>query len=197
MPAAQLILDPVEALARLSHHADVTEDPYGVTTRDTDPQLGWREMYGRQLPLAAAPAALLLMDMLTRHPDRPPGLVQLAGVLALLLVGLAELPFIARLVEAVGELMVGTGYYKIAARSYLELQVPRALLVGVSATLLGIGLPVAVAQSFWLAGIVLTTLLATRFVQRLYYLPTSNTILPAVGTFIFQVFVMGIYLAVR
>ena len=93
--------------------------------------------------------------------------------------------------------MVGSGQLYRTAWGYLELQVPRIVLVMTGGTLLAVGLPVIFTQAFWLAGIVLTTLLTVRYVQRLYFMPISHTLLAGLGTFIYQFMLLALYFGVR
>jgi hypothetical protein len=93
--------------------------------------------------------------------------------------------------------MVGSGRFSRATNAYLELQMPRAVLVVVGAALLGAGAPALLTQALWFAGIVLTTLFLTRFTQRLYYIPLTHTLLAAIGAFIFQLSLLALYVGVR
>jgi len=58
-------------------------------------------------------------------------------------------------------------------------------------------MPAFFTQALWFAGISLTTYLTVRFVQRLYYMPLSHTLLAVVGTFIFQFSLLALYFGVR
>lgn len=199
MSTAQLLLDPENALERLSHYTLQTADagPYGITEVDTDPPVNWPRMMLRQLPIALLPAIVLFTDVLVRAVDRPFLLWHAFWAVVLLVMGLVELPFVAYLIQAVGELMVGGGKFKRAIWAYADLQIPRALSIMLGLSLLGVGLPSGFTQALWLAGIALTTLLTTRFVQKLYYMPVAHTILAAIGTFIAQLLVLALYFGVR
>jgi hypothetical protein len=198
MPFAQIVLDPAAALDRLARTSESKVDLYGtLTDTDSDPPLVWSRVMLRQFFIALVPAMVLLADVLGRHGERP--FVPAHAVFAALIVGLGlvELPFVAKLVQVVGELMVGSGRFSRATNAYLELQMPRAVLVVVGAALLGAGAPALLTQALWFAGIVLTTLFLTRFTQRLYYIPLTHTLLAAIGAFIFQLSLLALYVGVR
>ncbi len=197
MPVAQLVFEPGAALARLTRSARANEDFYGVSVADTGPSIVWPKVMSVQLVIALGPVALLLVDLLRRNDERPIVPMHFAWLVALLILGLVELPFVARVVQGVGDLMVGSGQYKRTVLAYLELQAPRAMLVFVGAAVVGAGLPTAIAQVLWLAGILLTTLLATRYVRKLYYLPLTPALLASIGTFIFQASLFAVYVGVR
>ena len=199
MNTAQLLLDPEAALERLSRYTVTTVNPdlYGVSEVDTDPPVNWPRMLLRQLPIALLPPLMLITDVLVRSGDRP--LIGIYALFAALLLalGMAELPFVAYLIQSVGELMVGGGKFKRALWAYAELQIPRAITIVMGLSLLGIGLPSGFAQALWLAGITITTLLTARFVQKLYYMPVAHTILAAIGVFIYQLLILTLYFWVR
>lgn len=196
MPVAQLALEPQGALARMAQHEGALVDEYGVSIRREAP-IRWDSLLKRQLPIALAPALFLLADVLMRHAERPPSWTHLLWAVVLVAFGMAELPFIAKLTQTVGDLMIGGGQFTRPAWAYLEMQVPRAVMIVVGAAMLGIGLPSSIAQACWLVGIVLTTLLLTRFVEKLYYIPIGRSLLATIGAAIFQVFVLGIYFIAR
>jgi hypothetical protein len=199
MNTAQLLLDPEAALERQSRYTVTTEtpDPYGVMETDTDPPVIWSRMLLRQLPFAILPPLMLLIEVFARGGDRPLLAVQSVIAVVLLALGVAELPFVAYLIQVVGELMVGGGKFKRSVWAYAELQLPRALALVLGLSLLGIGLPTGFAQALWLAGIAVTTLLTTRYVQKLYYMPLTHTVLAAIGTLIYQLLVLALYFWVR
>ncbi len=198
MPVVQLLLDPEAALVRLARRANMQLSDYGLETPvDDEPVLPWPKVMTRQLLIALPPAFCLLIDALVQSGGRPLLPVQLVSTLLLLVLGLVELPFMAKLVQAVGDLMVGSGQFKRSTWAYLELQAPRALLVLLGAALLGAGVPTAIPQLLWLAGIFITTFLTTRFVQRLYYLTLTQAMLASIGTFVFQLSLFALYLGAR
>ncbi|HYO48270.1 MAG TPA: hypothetical protein VEW94_00355 [Chloroflexia bacterium] len=197
MPIAQLALAPSAALVRMARHDADRVDTYGVRIEDDGPPVSWPKVLSRQLLIAAAPALVLFMDWLNRGSApqlSAPYFLWLGLVVA---VGVLELPFIAKLTQAVGDLMVGSGEFKTSVWAYLELQVPRTVLVFLGAALLGSGLPALLAQVCWLVGIALTTVLATRFVKKIYYLPLSHTLLAALGVLIYQAVMFALYFGVR
>ena len=199
MTTAQLLLDPDAALERLSRYTVATEtpDPYGVMEVDIDPPVNWTRMLARQLPIALLPALVLLIDVLVRAGSRSFVSLNLSWAVLFLVVGLVELPFVAYLIQAVGELMVGGGKFKRAVWAYADLQVPRAIAIVMGMALLGIGLPSGFTQAFWLAGIAVTTVLVTRFVQKLYYIPLMHALPAAVGVFIYQMLILALYFGVK
>lgn len=199
MNTAQLLLDPDAALERLSRFTVATEnpDPYGVTEVDTDPPVNWRTMMLRQVPVALLPALVLFTDVMVREGAKPYVGLHIAWAAFLFVLGLAELPFVAYLVQAVGELMVGGGKFKRAVWAYADLQVPRAIAIVFGLALLGVGVPAGLTQALWLAGIAVTTVLLTRFVQKLYYMPILHTITAAIGVFIYQMLILALYFGVR
>lgn len=197
MPIAQLLLAPTSAIARVASSRSGQDDPYSLTQADSDPQIVWSKVLVRQLPIALVPALLLLSDVLVRNYDRPVVWGHIVGAVALVALGIAELPFAGWLVQAVGELMVGSGQFRRTIWAYLELQAPRTLLIALGAAMLGFGAPAFFAEALWLAGIVLTTLFTVRFVQRLYYMPLSHTLLAALGVFIYQFSLLALYFGVR
>lgn len=197
MPMAQLALDPQGALARLSHRPQFTEmslDAFGGPRPETGPEVRWSRVLLWQLSVAAVPALLLGAEMLLQGDV---SVLHSAWVGVLLLLGLVELPFIAKLLQAVGDLMVGRGQFRRSVLSYLELQAPRAVLLFLGVTFVGLGFPPFIAQVLWLAGIVATTVLCTQFVKRLYFIRTSQALLAGVGTFLFQISLFAIYFTGR
>lgn len=199
MNTAQLILDPNAALERLSRYTVATEnpDPYAITEVDTDPPVNWSRMLVRQLPVAFLPGLVLLADVLTREGAKPFLGLHVFWAIFLTVLGVVELPFVAYLVQAVGELMVGGGKFKRAVWAYADLQMPRAATVVLGIALLSTGLPAGIAQFMWFFGICLTTVLVTRFVQKLYYMPLMHTLPAAVGVFIYQMLIFALYFGVR
>lgn len=200
MPMAQMFLHAPTALARLSHRPQLTEmrlDAYGTPRPDRGSSIPWGRVLVRQVVIAAVPALLLCLEMLTNKDSQTTTAWQLSWTGAVLLLGVIELPFIAKLLQTVGDLMVGRGQFRLSVRAYLELQAPRAALVLLGTTLVACGLPSLLAQVLWLTGIVLTTLLCTQFVKRLYFIPTSQALLASVGTFLFQVSLFAIYFVTR
>ncbi|MEA2576324.1 MAG: hypothetical protein QOH93_3622 [Chloroflexia bacterium] len=197
MPVAQLLFAPEAGLARLTRSSRQTEDFYGVTVADPEPKLVWSKILPVQLLIALGPALVMLGDVLGRQSERPVMLIHLIWTVGLLVLGLAELPFAARMAQGVGDLMVGSGQYKRTVLAYLELQTPRAVLVFLAAAVVGAGMPAFIAQGLWFVGIVLTTILVTRYVQKLYYLPLTPSLLATVATLIYQASLLALYLAVR
>lgn len=197
MPVAQLLFAPEMALARLTRSSRQTEDFYGVTVADPEPTLVWGKILPVQLLIALGPALVMLGDLLARQNERPVLPIHFIWMVGLLVMGVAELPFVARMVQGVGDLMVGSGQFKRSVLAYLELQAPRAVLVFLAAAVAASGMPAVIAQGLWLVGIVLTTVLVTRYVQKLYYLPTTPALLATVATFIYQASVLALYFAVR
>lgn len=197
MPVAQFLLEPETEIVRIASNPVSKSDLYGVNTEEADPPVEWKTVFTRQLPIAMIPAFLLTIDVLMRHFDRAFMWQHAVWVVILLALGLAELPFVAMLVRAVGELMVGSGHFNRTIWAYLELQVPRVVMVILGTALVGMGAPAVAAQAVWLAGIVLTTLFTVRYVQRLYYMPVAHTLLAAIGTFIFQFSLLALYFGVR
>ncbi len=198
MPIAQLVLEPNAALTRISRHAaESRTDEYGVTTEDKGPEVVWQKVLRTQALIAAAPPLCLLIDLMLHAGPRSPSWLQFVWVALLLVVGVAELPFVARLVQAVGELLVGSGQFNQTVHSYLQLQTPRLFMILLSTALIGIGMPSVIAQMFWLAGVLITTVLATRYVQKLYYVPMMHALLASIGIFIFQASLLALYIGVR
>jgi hypothetical protein len=197
MPIAQLFLAPEAEIVRIASSPNSKAELYGVSSEEADPPVAWPPVLKRQMLIALVPVFLLLSDVLMRHNERAFVWQHAAWALFMLALGIAELPFVGMLVRAVGELMVGSGQFSRAVSAYLELQVPRAILIMAGAALVGLGVPAFFAEALWLAGIVLTTFLTVRFVQRLYYMPFSHTLLAALGTFIFQFLSLALYFGVR
>jgi hypothetical protein len=197
MPAGQLVIDREGALTRLARAAENEVDPYGVALPESDLDLPWRKILSRQALIAAAPALMLLIDGMQRHAEKATTWGAFAWGLALLVVGIAELPFAAKLVQAIGDLLVGSGKFKKSIWAYLELQWPRVVLVVLSLALLSIGTPPFLALLPWLAGIVATTVLTTRFVRKLYFIPTGQALFAATGIFMYQVAMFVFYVGVR
>jgi hypothetical protein len=197
MPVAQLLFQPETALARLTRSSRQTEDFYGVSVADKEPTLVWKRVLPVQLLIALGPALVMLADLLARNNERPVLPMHFVWVVGLLAMGVLELPFVARMVQGVGDLMVGSGQFKRSVLAYQELQAPRAVLVFLAAAVVGSGMPAMIGQGLWFVGIVLTTILVTRYVQKLYYLPVTPALLATVATFIYQASVLALYLAVR
>lgn len=197
MPVAQLVFAPEAALVRLTRSARQQEDFYGVTVADPEPKLVWRRILPAQFLVALGPALVMLGDVLARQNERPVLPIHLVWTVGLFVMGVLELPFVARMAQGVGDLMVGSGQFKRSVLAYMELQVPRAVLVFFAAAVVASGLPAVVAQGLWFVGIALTTILVTRYVQKLYYLPVTPALLATVATLIYQASMLALYLAVR
>lgn len=197
MPIAQLALAPNVALTRLARHDADRVDAYGVRVEDDGPTISWPKVFSRQLLIAAAPALALFMDWVNRGGAPQLSAPHFLWLGLVVVMGVLELPFIAKLAQAVGDLMVGSGEFKTSVWAYLELQVPRTLFIFLGAALLGAGLPALLAQVCWLLGIALTTVLTMRFVQKIYYLPLSHTLLAALGVLIYQAAMFALYFGVR
>jgi hypothetical protein len=110
--------------------------------------------------------------------------------------GVGELPFLAKVIQAVGDMMVGNGVFGRALWAYLELQVPRAAFIVAGLALLGMGLPAGVAHVCWLAGIGVTTWLTMKFVQRTYYITFAQALIAGAGSFMYQVVLLALYFGV-
>src|SRR5207249_771380 len=136
---------------------------------------------------------LLLVTVATQSAYNAPVWAHLLWALALLTFGIVELPFAAKLVQTVGDMMVGNGRFKRTVWAYLELQVPRAAFISLGLAFLGMGLPAAIAQICWLAGIGVTTWLTIRFVQRLYYVTMAQTLIAGIGCLFFQIVLYALY----
>lgn len=197
MPVAQLLFAPDAALARLTRSSRQTEDFYGVTVADPEPHLAWSKLLPVQALIAVGPALVMLADLMVRNNERPMMTIHVIWLVGLIVLGVAELPFVARMAQGVGDLMVGSGQFKRSVLAYMEMQAPRAILVFLAAAVVGAGLPAVIGQGLWLVGIILTTILVTRYVQKLYYLPVTPALLATVATFIYQASVLALYFAVR
>ena len=193
MPMVQMALATDAAVTRLaSRPQETTLDPYGVQQVDPGPVLTWSRIVPRQMLIALLPGMLLLVDLLVNTSARMLTAASLVWLLTIVSLGAIELPFIARLVQSVGDVMVGRGQYNRSVLAYLELQAPRAALVLLGALLVGLGLPDVLAYLCWFMGIMTTTMLLTRFVQRLYFLPVLPSLLAGVGAFIFQMSLLAL-----
>jgi len=197
MPIAQLLCDPNAEIARVASNPNGKAELYGVSSETVDPPVSWPPVLKRQLLIALAPVFVLASDVLMNDTARSIVWQHLAWVVLMLGLGIAELPFVGMLVRAVGELMVGSGHFNRSIWAYLELQLPRAAMIMVGGALLAAGLPAIFTEALWFAGIALTTFLTVRFVQRLYYMPVSHTLLAALGTLIFQFLSLALYFGVR
>jgi hypothetical protein len=203
MPLVQLLLDPLSAIQRLTRSERRPEESpgemnlYSINDRESLEPIAWKSVMLRQLPIAAMPALLLLADVFSRNFYRPSVPSYVIWAFFLLLLGLGELPFIAMVMQSLGEMMVGSGRLDRAIAGYMELQTPRALTIVLGAALLGVGLPVMLTQAFWFAGIMLTTFLVARFVQSMYFLPSTPTMIAAVAAFIYQASILGLYYGIR
>ncbi len=194
MPMAQVLLDPEGAIVRMARSV-ATTDPYGMPVDDVEPELSWPKVMSRQALVALPPALLLLVFEAVSRADAPM-LEHFAWALVLMALGIAELPFIAKLSQATGDTTVGSGQFKRSVLSYLELQAPRAALLLLGVTLTAIGVPGPVALVCWLVGIGLTTWFVIRFVQRVYYIPIMQTVWVGVGALIYQVALFALYFGV-
>jgi hypothetical protein len=203
MPVVQLLLDPVSAMQRISRSGQQADESpgdmnlYSINDTDSVAPIPWKSVLLRQLPIAAAPALLLLADVLSRNYFRPSVASYVIWAVFLIVLGLGELPFVAMVLQSLGEMMVGSGRLDRSLGGYLELQAPRALTVVLGAALLGAGLPVLFTQAFWFAGIMLTTFLVTRFVQNMYLLPNTPTMIATMASFIYQLSILGLYYGIR
>lgn len=192
MPITQMVLEPEAAIVRLAR-PKARVDVYGMPDEDVEPELNWRDVLTRQALISIPPTLLLLVTIAARGAYAPPGWAHLLWALTLLGFGILELPFAAKLVQTVGDMMVGSGRFKRTVWAYLELQVPRAALIMLGLALLGMGLPAALAQICWLAGIGVTTWLTIRFVQRLYYVTIAQTLIAGIGCLFFQIVLYALY----
>ncbi|HKP51451.1 MAG TPA: hypothetical protein VJ183_02245 [Chloroflexia bacterium] len=198
MPLGQLAVESNAALNRMARpSADTVLDPYGMPANEDNMGLPWRTLLTRQAWIALAPTVLMLADILLRNGEKPLSWVQGLWVIAILAVGVGELPFISKLVQAVGELVVGGGHLKRTVWAYLELQTPRVLMIVLGAALMGLGVPAVVAQILWLLGILVTTALLTRFVQKLYHITIPQALMASIGAFLFQFALLAFYFGVR
>ena len=194
MPFAQMVLQPEAAVVRMARRK-VTLDSFGLAAEDIEPVLNWKALIPRQVLMALPPALLLLVDAF-RNADTSPSLLSLLGVGALVVLGVAELPFMAKLIQTVGDIMVGSGQLARAAIAYQELQMPRVVMISLGLVLASLALPLAVAEVCWLAGIGLTVWLTIRFVQRVYYISVAQTLLAAVGSIIYQLALLALFVSI-
>jgi len=197
MPIAQLFLDPEAEIARMASNSQGKADPYGVSSLANDPPISWRPVLMRQLLIALVPVFVLMTDVLSQDVERAFVWQHIAWAVLMLVLGIVELPFVGMLIRAVGDLTVGSGQFNRPIWAYLELQLPRAVLILAGGALLAAGLPAFFTATLWLAGIALTTYLTLRFVERLYYVPTSHALMAAIGAFIFQFLSLALYFGVR
>jgi hypothetical protein len=197
MPIPQLILDPEAEIARIASNPAGRTELYGVSNEEVEKPVPWRKVLKRQVFIALVPVFVLMSDVLMRHQERSLMWEHFAWAIGLFVLGLAELPFVATLVRVVGELMVGSGQFYRTAWGYLELQVPRIVLIMTGGVLLAVGLPAFFTQLLWFTGIALTTFLTIRYVQRLYYMPLSHSLLAGLGTLIYQFMLLALYFGVR
>lgn len=194
MPLAQLVLQPEDAVVRMARRR-VTLDAFGLAADDVEPVLDWKKILPRQM-LIALPAPLLLLSASIRLGGSTPSWGHLAWAVILFALGVAELPFMAKLVQMVGDMMVGSGQLARSAMAYLELQMPRVLLISLGLVFVTVGLPPVVAEVAWFVGIGLTLWLTVRFVQRVYYISVVQTLLAAVGSIVFQVALLALFFSV-
>lgn len=193
MPLAQLVLAPEDAIVRMARQKK-TAEMYGMPTEDeSEPDLVWSKIVRRQLLIALPAPLLLLIGVVNQGWGATITMPLVLWSLVLIGFGLAELPFAAKLMQTVGDMVVGSGQLKRSVWAYLELQAPRAMLAMVGVVLVGAGLPTPVAQVCWLAGIGITTWLTVRFVQRLYFVPIAHTLMAGLGVLIYQVVLLAMY----
>ena len=197
MPRAQLLFNTNAAIGRLAKPAEDDTDRYGIQRVDDGPPLVWPQVISRQLMIAAAPALFMFISMLTRSDHRQVAQGIEIWVLLMMAFGVAELPFIAKLSQSVGDMTVGVGQFRRSVKAYEELQIPRALLIMAGVALLGTGIPSHLAQGLWIVGMFVTAYLATRFVQRLYDIALVPSLIVGVGTLIFQATLFALYFGLR
>jgi len=191
MPLAQLVMEPDSAIMRLARPEPVV-DAYGMPLDVVEPTIVWPKVLARQAVLAAPPGILFVISALLNGNAPSPSLLTWTAVV--IACGVVELPFAGKLAQIVGDMMVGNGQFKRAVWAHLELQMPRTVFVMVGIALIGLGLPVAIAQICWLAGIGVTTYLFTRYIQRIYYISATQTLMAALGVLIFQVAMLALYM---
>ncbi|MFL5732883.1 MAG: hypothetical protein ACJ78Q_06745, partial [Chloroflexia bacterium] len=191
-PLAQLVLEPRAAILRWAR-PKVATDVYGSAVDQVEPPLPWRTLLSRQLLVALPPAILLLLTV-SLHGLVP--VPRFIWVLLLIAMGLGELPFLGKVIQAVGDMMVGNGIFGRALWAYLELQVPRAVLIVTGTALVGMGMPDLVANVCWLAGIGITTMLTMQYVQRAYYITPTQAVIAGVGSFMYQVVLVALYFGI-
>ena len=199
MPLGQLLLSHDATLNRLTRSTENAADfnPYGLPVEQNDYDLPWTKVLVKQALIAAVPALMFLADITLRHAEKPVQTVQSVWVLAILALGVAELPFVAMLARTVGEMTVGGGQFTRTIWAHLELQAPRALLLVGGVALLGLGAPIGFALALWVVGICLTTYLITRFMMRLHHLRVHQALLTSVGALIYQAALLALYFGVR
>jgi hypothetical protein len=197
MPLGQLLVGGEAAISRLTRPVDTSLDPYGMPVVQSEFDLPWLNVLSRQAVIAAMPALLFLVDVHLRHGEKTLQPVQWLWALIIFGLGMAELPYVAMLARTVGELTVGGGQFKRTIWAHLELQVPRALLILMGIAFLGIGAPIGFAVTFWAVGIAITTYLVTRYMMRLHHLTVPQVLLATVGTAIFQVVLLALFVGVR
>src|SRR5205085_355163 len=108
MPMAQLLLAPEDAIVRMARSSR-TESIYGMPVQDREQQVNWLQVMRRQILLAATPVLLMLVYEAMRGTV---ALEQLGWAGVLLVLGMAELPFVGKLSQAVGDVSVGSGQLK-------------------------------------------------------------------------------------
>jgi hypothetical protein len=194
MPFAQMVLQPEAAIVRMARRK-VTLDAFGLAADDIEPELEWNKVIPRQVAMSL-PAALLFLIGAMFNAAQGVTPLHFLGVVAFLALGTAELPFMAKLIQTVGDIMVGSGQFARSGLAYLELQMPRVVMIAVGLVLVSLGLPLAAAEVCWLAGLGLTTWFTIRFVQRVYYISAAQTILAAVGSLIFQVAMLVLFISI-
>jgi hypothetical protein len=191
MPLAQLVLEPDSAIMRLARPEPVV-DAYGMPLDFVESAIDWPKVLLRQAVLAAPPGILFVISALLGGSAPSPSILTWAAVVVAC--GVVELPFAGKLAQIVGDMMVGNGQFGRAVWAHLELQMPRAIFVMAGIALIGLGLPVAIAQICWLAGIGVTTYLFTRYIQRIYYISATQTLMAALGVLIYQVAMLALFM---
>jgi hypothetical protein len=192
-PLAQMVLEPQAAILRWAR-PKIQLDPYGIPLDQTEPQVPWSDLLRRQLLVALPPALLLLVAAILRGASPVPLLFLWGPVLVAM--GVAELPFMAKVIQAVGDMMVGNGVFGRALWAYLEMQVPRAAFIMVGLALLGMGMPAGLAHICWLTGIFITTCFTLLFVQRTYYIAPAQALIAGMGCFFYQLVLLAFYFGV-
>jgi len=199
MPVVQMAFNPFGTMNEVAGIPD--EEPSSpLMNVEARPAVPRATLVRMQLGLALVPVGLFLVDNLVNGgiPPLSPNLGSLVtGMIGLLLLGLLELPFVALVIQVLGESILGNGEFQPALNTYPYLEMPRMLVLIAIFALVAIKAPFWLIFLLWLGGIGWTAYLTLVFTQRLYRITQQQAALAAGGAALVQFFVLLVFNALR
>ncbi|HUS15671.1 MAG TPA: hypothetical protein VM536_11720 [Chloroflexia bacterium] len=199
MPVLQMTADPhatMKAVAGIPE--DAPSSP--IISLDDRPVVPRAALMRQQLGMALVPVLLFWVDTLVNGGIpflTDTGWSLISGTVALLLLGMLELPFVALAIQALGENTLGSGEFQAALRTYPHLEMPRMIAFAAVFALVAVRWPFPLVFLLWLAAIGWTAYLTLRFTERLYRIPEKQAYLAAGASALVQLLVLLAYTMLR